>query len=519
MRAFPGGIGGTGRGAGSLLGAVTLFLGLVPVPGAAAQDVIPPPVGRAAAEALTFPDLRFDPPVARVRTVRGVEIFHLHDATLPLVDVFLRVRGGFGLFPKEEYASFTAMSALLRGGGTLELPPDSVDVRMESMALQTSFGGGGGSQSSSVNTLKDVLDEALDLWMQVLLTPRFDSAQVEVWRGQELETVRRRLDEPGRLAYSEFNRLLFGDHPVGWEMTEVDLSPERFNRESLLRAHGRIFCRDNVMLGVAGAVDWEEIAPRLESLLDRWPPCREPVPEPPPPTILEEPGVWLIPRPLPQSTVVLAHPVPLRQEDSRDFASSRIANLILGGGGFSSRLMTRVRIEEGYAYSVASLWTTPDRYDGLVGATVQTGSGTTIAAIQAILEVMGEMGESPPRNEEVTEAVDALVNGWAFNFESPAQVVVRQMAYRASELPDDWLVRYVERIQQVTPGDVQDVVRRFVHPERMTILIVGDPEAFDLPPETLGPVKILELHDPEGRAGEEDRVRPPSPRGSPQSRN
>lgn len=472
----------------------------------------PTPVGRAAAEGLSFPDLDFTPPQAVARTIGGVEVFHLHEPTLPLVDVFLRVRGGFGHFPRERYAAFTAMSALLRGGGTRDLSPDSVDHRIEALALQTSFGGGGGSQTSSVNTLRTSLDEALELWLSILLTPRFDPEQVEVWRGQELETVRRRLDDPGRLAYSEFNRLLFGDHPVGWEMTEADLSPERFNPDALRWAHTRVFCRENLMLGVAGAISWEEAAPRLEALVSRWPACPDPLPEPPAPEILEEPGVWLIPRPLPQSTIVLAHPVPLRQEDSSDYASSRIANLILGGGGFSSRLMTRVRIEEGFAYAVSSLWTTPERYDGLVGATLQTGSGTTVAAIQSVLEVLEEMRDSPPRQDEVGEAVEAMVNGWAFNFESSTQVVARQMAYRASGLPDDWLTRYLDRIQQVTPDDVRDVVRTFVRPQDMSILIVGDPEAFDLPPETLGPVRILELDPPDGFS-------PPSPRGSPQSRN
>jgi zinc protease len=471
-----------------------------------------PPAGRAAAEALTYPELDFTPPRADVRMVGGVEVFHLHEPALPLVDVFLRVRGGFGHFPREHYAAFIAMSALLRGGGTRDLPPDSVDVRMETLALQTSFGGGGGAQTSSVNTLRSSLDQALDLWMSILLTPRFDEAQVEVWRGQELEAVRRRLDDPGGLAYSQFNRLLFGDHPVGWEMTEDDLSPERFNPESIRWAHARVFCRENLMLGVAGAVTWEEIHPRLEAIVARWPSCSAPLPQAPEPEILEEPGVWLVPRPLPQSTIVLAHPVPLRQEDSADFASSRIANLILGGGGFSSRLMTRVRIEQGFAYAVSSLWTTPERYDGLVGATLQTGSGTTVAAVQSVLEVLEEMRESPPRAEEVGEAVDAMVNGWAFNFQESTQVVARQMAYRASGLPDDWLTRYLDRIQEVTPDAVRDVVRTFVRPQDMTILIVGDPEAFDLPAGTLGPVRILEV----GPAG---RVSPPSPRGSPQSRN
>ena len=150
-----------------------------------------PPAGRAVAEALTYPELDFTPPRADVRMVEGVEVFHLHEPSLPLVDVFLRVRGGFGHFPREHYAAFVAMSSLLRGGGTRDLPPDSVDVRMETLALQTSFGGGGGAQTSSVNTLRSSLDQALDLWMAILLTPRFDERQVEVWRGQELESVRR----------------------------------------------------------------------------------------------------------------------------------------------------------------------------------------------------------------------------------------------------------------------------------------------------------------------------------------
>lgn len=463
--------------------------GSVPVP---SHDVHPA-VGREAAEALRFPDLTFTPPEATEHEVHGVEVFHLHDPTLPLVEFFVRVRGGYGLYGREVYAAYSSLSSLMRSGGTRFLPPDSVDARMESLALQTSFGSGGGGQSSSLNTLRATMDEALELWTEMLLHPRFDSVQVEVWRGQELESVRRRSDDPGRLAYSEFNRLLFGDHPVGWELDEEDLDAERFNRDVMLASHARIFCRENLMLGVGGDLTWEEASATLTSFVERWPPCLEEVPEGPEPEILEEPGVWLIPLSVPQSTVVLAHPVPLRQEDSGRYVSSRIANQILGGGGFSSRLMSRVRAEQGYAYSVSSLWTAPERYDGLVGATVQTGSGTTVAAIRSILEVMEEMRSAPPLEEEVSDAIDALVNGYAFNFDSPAQVVLRRMAFRVSELPDDWLTRYVERVQAVTPGDVHAVMQEFVHPARMSILIVGDPEAFDLPPETLGPVRILEV--------------------------
>lgn len=486
-----------------LLVAVLLHLSGKPLPGQVGppESAPRPPVevGREAAEALEFPELHFTPPEATEHEVAGVEVFHLHDPTLPLVDLFVRVKGGYGVYPREEYASFASLSSLIRAGGTQRLPPDSVHTRLETLALQTSFGSGGGAQTSSLNTLLSTLDEALEIWTEMLLHPRFDPAEVEVWRGQEVEGVRRRKDDPGRLAYTEFNRLLFGDHPVGWEMTLEDLSEERYSQASLLAAHARIFCRENLMMGVGGALSWEEAAPIVEAFVDRWPPCLEEVPEGPEPSIMDEPGVWLIPVQLPQSTVVLAHPVPLRQEDSADFAASRIANMILGGGGFSSRLMTRVRAEQGYAYSVSSLWTTPERYDGLVGATVQTSSGTTVAAVRSILQVMDGMRANPPEPHEVADAVDALVHGYAFNFDSPAQVVLRRMSFRVSGLPDDWMTRYLERIQAVDREGVHRVVREYVHPDRMTILIVGDPEAFDLPPDTLGPVRMVELPDGEPR--------------------
>lgn len=491
-----------GRSAAKLpFGLVLLAFGSAALPSPdplSAQTVVRSPIGREAAMALEYPPLAFTPPEPGLHTVRGVEVFHLHDPTFPLVDVFVRVKGGSGLFGREAYAPFSALPALLRSGGTRTLPPDSVEARIEGLALQLSFGGGGASQSSSMNALASNLPASLELWNELLLEPGFDSLQVEVWRGQEIESSRRRRDDPGTLAYSEFNRLLFGDHPVGWELEEGDLSRERFGREALLRAHARIWCRDRLTIGISGDAPWDTIRPLLERMLERWPPCTEEIPEAPQPTIRDEPGVWLIPRKIDQSTVVLAHPVPLRQDDSRDYVTSRIAVQILGGGGFSSRLMSRVRSELGYAYSVSSLWTTPERYDGLVGATTRSGPGTTIAAIGAILEEIERMRVEEPSPAEVNDAIEALVNGFAFNFDSPAQVVVRRMAYRAQGLPDDWLEQYAREVQTVTPGEIRDVVRKYVDPTRMMILIVGDPDGFDAPLDPLGPVRILE---PRARIG------------------
>lgn len=491
---------------------------------AAAQES--PPVGREAALALEFEPLEFDPPeAARHELPSGVAVFHLRDPSLPLVTVTARFEGGLAHFPRELHAAATSVSGLLRAGGTAKLTPDSVDALIDLYALETTFGSGGRASFASVNTLTSHLGPALELWGDMLREPGFDSAEVEVRRGRALEAARRREDNPTLLAFSEFNRLMYGDHPVGWEMRADELEPEDLSREKLEHVHRRIYCPGNLVLGVTGDVSWDEIRPRLEALLDGWPPCPEPLPAPPEARIREGAGVFLIPRPVAQSTVIMAHAHHVRRADDPDYFASRVANEILGGGGFTSRIVSRVRTERGLAYSATSLWTAPPEDDGLVGAVTSTRADGTVAATRTILEVMEEMRREPPDEAEVETVVRSLLNGWAFNFQSAGQIVVRRMDYEARGLPSTWLDRYLDGIRAVGPDDVLRVMRAHVHPDRMVILILGDPEAMDEDPAVLGEVRIREVEEPPepGPAGSASEPRDdgeattPSPRGSPRS--
>lgn len=454
---------------------------------------------REAAESMRFPPLRFHPPEPTLHHVHGVPVLHLHDPAVPLTTVLARFDGGFAHFPRRLYAAGTALPALLRYGGTEALPPDSVDERLEHYALQTTFGGGGESVFASMNTLSEHLEETLALWASMLRTPRFDTAQLEIWRGRELDAVRRFPDEPQRLAFSEFNHLMYGDHSVGWELGPDDLQPTALSVASLRYLHERIVCRENMLLGVTGDVAWARLEPLLSRLLAGWPGCVEPLPAPPTPAIREEGGVFLIPRPLEQSVLVMAHPTDVRLGD-RDYFAAQIGNTILGAGGFSSRLLNRVRTQEGYAYSASSLWTSPRRYKGLVGAVTRTRPENAPRALRLILDIFQEMKDAPPDAGELTTAVEQIANGFVFNFETAAQIVSRRMSFLAQELPEDWLDRYLEGIQGVSAAAVRDVFRTHVRPQDMTILVVGDPDRMGWDAlAAFGPVTILEPRSGAGR--------------------
>lgn len=470
----------------ALLGVVS-FAAAVPAGGQA-------PVGREAVADLTYRPVEFRPPVPDVKHVAGVPVLFLEDHTLPLVNVFARFNGGYARFPRREYAAGTAMPALLRFGGTRTLAPDSVDELLEYYAIQTSFGGGGESLVSSMNTLTAHLDTALWLWGSMLRDPGFDSTQVEVWRGQEMESVRRRGDDPQRLAFTEFNRLLYGDNPVGWQMEDSDLTPDRITPAVLDTLHAEIACPGNLTLGVTGDVSWSVMKPLLERLLDRWPACPSPLPPSPAPDIRREAGVFLIPRQLEQSVIVMAHPTGVHLGLTDDYYAAQIGNAILGTGGFSSRILAQVRTETGYAYSASSLWTTPRKHDGLVGAVTRTSPANTVAAVRLILKIMNDMRDAPPEDSEVKTAIDRQVNGFVFNFSDPSQIVSRRMFYLAQDLREDWLEQYLKGIQQVTPKMVNQVFRKYLHPDRMTILVVGDPDRIGRDSlAALGTVKVLDI--------------------------
>jgi zinc protease len=451
------------------------------------------PTGREAIASIHAEPLEFVPPQPERHEVEGVTALLLQDSSLPLVNVMARFRGGYGLFGREWFAVAMGLPAMLRYGGTAELPPDSVEQLLDFYAMQTSFESSGVSLGTSLNTLSDHLDESLELWWALVASPGFDQTEIDVWRGRELERVLRRGDDPGGLAYSAFNRLMYGDHSIGWELGEADLTPERVASARFQEMHARIFCQENLVLGVAGDLSWEDAEPRLERLVDALPHCTEELPPAQVPEIRREPGVFVIDRDLEQTVIIMAHPTSVHLADDPSFFAATIGNSILGGGGFSSRILQRVRSDEGYAYSASSLWTTPRSYDGLVGAVTRTRPEAAVPAIEVILGTMEELRETAPTAAELKTAVDRIVNGYVFNFQSADQIVSRMMLYVYGELPEDWLERYVQGVQQVTPEDVRRVFAEHLKPDEMTIMVVGDPDRIGRSAlERLGPVTVLD---------------------------
>lgn len=464
---------------------------MTPTPGSPG-DGEPPLVGLEAVQRLEFPPLEFDPPEPeQFELSNGVTVFFLRDNTLPLLDVFVNVRGGYAHFDRERYAAASGLLPLMRNGGTRTFSVDSLDAHIDFHALGMATSTGGERMVLRVSGLRRQLDVILEVWSEILLHPRFDSTALARWRDRELNAVRRRAEFPGSLAVLAFNRIMFGDHPTGWIMTAEDLTPERVTEDRLRALHDRTVCPENAVIGAAGSVDRDTLRAALEEALAGWEPCDRALGDPPTPTVTADPRVYVVPLTLAQSTVVVGQPGGVILRETPEYFASRIANWIIGGNSFTSRLMTRVRGEEGLAYSAASVWGAAPDHERILGAITHTRSEQTVEAARLVMETLEDARRNPPSDDEVALARDAIVNGFVFGFGSSTQIVARQVGYRANGLPTDWLTRSFEGIRAVETRDVARVIRTHIHPDEFTILIVGDTTAFDA--SRLGPVTLLDV--------------------------
>jgi zinc protease len=166
-------------------------------------------------------------------------------------------------------------------------------------------------------------------------------------------------------------------------------------------------------------------------------------------------------------------------------------DMILGGGGFSSRIMERVRTEEGLAYSVSSSFPTSTRDVGLFRVTVQTKNENVPRAARTILEEMAHMRDSLVTPAELNGAKEAIINSFVFRFTSRFSVVTQLLMLEFDDYPPDYLDTLLDRYRAITREDVQRVARQYLRPDVTTILVVGDTARIESALAAFGPVSRL----------------------------
>ena len=424
---------------------------------------------------LRFDSLEFDPPVAddhRYTLDSGDLAFVVEDHSLPLVNVSVFVRTGSYLDPVGQRGLASLMGGQMRAGGTLDLSAADFDEEVAFLAAQINSSIGRTSGQASVNCLTKDLDVALSLFFDMLGRPRFEESRLDLAKSQMIQSMERRNDSTRSIEGREWNRLMRGSEHFS-TLPSTRESIESIARDDLVRFHQRYFYPGNFVFAIAGDVDTDNVVEILNEELSEWRTSESSVADVPKPSSEIRRGLFGVDKSeVNQGRVSIGHLGTTR--DNPDRYPLIIMNDILGGGGFSSRLMTRIRSDEGLAYSVGSRYGMGTYYDGIFRVAFQSRSETVIRAASIVLEEIEKIRSELVSEEELSNSVASFVETFTRNFSSAASTANLFATDAYTGRDPEYLMNYRARISAVTPEEVLRVAKRYLRPEDLSILIVGD---------------------------------------------
>jgi predicted Zn-dependent peptidase len=417
----------------------------------------------------------------------------------------LLFRGGEAYEGPEEWGVAGLTGSQMRAGGTQDLSPKDLDDRLAFLAAEVSTRIGEEGGSASLNVLTSNFDEALPLFADVVLKPGFDESRLRIAKRRRIFSLMHRNDNPGRVLSREFATLLYGpDHPRGRQLTPAHV--QKITRDSLIAAHERYVLPNQAWIAAVGDFDARKMLAALRREFGGWEPGEALDRDLPRLERKARPGVYLIDRPVSQSNIAVGHLGVDRTEPDR--YAIDLMNVVLGGGSFSSRITERVRSDEGLAYSARTRYGTSDREVGTFQATVQTKTESTARAIELILEEIDKIRTkgSLSRNEFET-ARESRLYSFVFRFEDLARNVSRLMRNEMEGLPADQDRRNFEGYRKVKPADIEAAARKHLHPDDLTIFVVGNAAEVTEALEKFGKVRVVELEEFEFNRGPGGRGR------------
>ncbi|MHC4391682.1 MAG: M16 family metallopeptidase [Planctomycetota bacterium] len=458
--------------------ALTLAMAAASAMPAMAQDVSPQgkaPAAKKAYEKIEIPALRSftTPTPERVELSNGMVLFLLEDHELPVIDMAVSFRGGSGWEMRSEAGLTGFMASVMRSGGTTSLPGDALDEKLESLAASIEVGAGLTQVTVSLSSLKDEFEGLLPLMLDVIQNPAFPQEKLDLAKTQALSGLARRNDDPGDIASREFDRALFSDDlPFGWTQERDTIKP--LTREHLIARHKDIFFANRAVAGIVGDFDAAAMKKTLEAVFNKLPSAEEKLADLPKVAGEAKPRVVLIDRPeINQTNIFMGHVGVQRTPDDPDYFAVVVANNILGGGGFSSRLLQNVRTDLGLAYSVYSYFQAPYTHRGRFALGCQTKSETTFKALRAMLSEVERIAGEPVSAEELAVAKESILQSLVFSNAQRSSILERATRYEINNFPQDYLDRFQAGIAKVTVADVQAAAKKHMRPEAMVYVLVG----------------------------------------------
>ena len=426
----------------------------------------------------------------RAELENGLRILVLEDHRLPRVSFTLTLRHGEASLPAEQagLASLTA-ELLKRGAGAR----DALALASATDELGASLGAGADWDSIGVGVtgLSRDEDTLLAILADVVLRPRFDPREALRARSERLAALEGAKDDPATLLSWYAARALYPEHRFGAPSDGTPESVARFDARVARDLHRRFFVANDAVLAVVGDVETQDVLARVRGAFGTWP--RGPVvADGESPAVQAPPArrVIVVDQPdLVQARVMIAHEGIARSDPDR--VAAGLLNSVVGGSGFSSRLMARVRSDAGLTYNVGSGFSLRRAPGPFVISTF-----TRVPEVRRVIDLLlGELERArsePPSESELASARTLAVGEFALGLETSGAVMSSLVDLDVYGLPEDSLDSYRGRVRATTADQTAALAQRLFHPERTLIVLVGPAAGLTPQLEGLGPMEVIE---------------------------
>ena len=422
----------------------------------------------------------------------GLTVLILEDHRAPYINVQLHIGGAGGLFEPADMTGLANVTAQMLREGTKSRTSVQIAEEVDRLGAALSAASSFGSPDAvlSASGLSDNFDAWFALAMDVLFHPVFPADELEKLKQRQRVQLREQRSAASFLLNERFNRAVYGEHPAA-KVSPTRESLDALNQAALIKWHRERYAPQNAILGIAGDVRAKELIVKLEKQLAGWKKSEIKQAWPHNPVAATARKVVLVDRPNSVQTTVALGNIAIDRR-SPDYLPMVVMNDVIGGGA-SSRLFLNLREEKGYTYGVYSDFSAL-RYPGPWRAGGNMRTEVTEGALVEFYHEIRRMREEKVPPAELEESKRSIAASFALSLEQPTRVLNFAITTKQYGFPPDYWDTYAARIMTVTAEEVQRVARKYLNPDTLQLVAVGDANKIKNVLEKYGAVELYDTN-------------------------
>jgi zinc protease len=408
----------------------------------------------------------------RVMLDNGMVLLLSEKHEIPMVTVSMAVMAGNTAVPGDK-AGLASITASLLTQGTTKRTANQISKEIDFIGGSLSTGGGDDFATAGLRVLKKDIRTGFDLLSDVLMNPVFDQKEIDRLVKSTLAEIQRQKEEPNIVAGEAFEKAVYGGHAYGRTGDDVAAYLTKLTRQDVLAFYKARYSPNNAVVAVVGDVTEREAVALLNEYFKGWKSSNQPLPAPVAPPVIDKTVVTKIDKKITQANIDMGH-IGINRENP-DFYAVSVMNYILGGGGFSSRMMDNIRDNKGLAYDVHSGFAA-QKEAGAFEVSIRTKNESANEVIAEALKELRRMQTDLVSEKELADAKAYLTGSFPLRMDTSAKIAGMLTSIEIYSLGLDYPQKYAGLINSVTREDIRRVARMYLHPDNMVIVVVADQE-------------------------------------------